>query len=45
LHEVISQALTSYKEEVEQGLFPKEEHTFSISDEEWELFLEQVGED
>ncbi len=45
LHEVMSQALTSYKEEVEQGLFPKEEHTFSISDEEWDLFLEQVGED
>ncbi|MFO8036762.1 MAG: 3-methyl-2-oxobutanoate hydroxymethyltransferase [Anaerolineales bacterium] len=45
LHDIMSQALTSYKEEVEQGLFPTEEHTFSISDEEWDLFLEKVGED
>jgi len=45
LHQDMSQAFLSYKEEVEQGLFPEEEHTFSIPEEEWDLFLARVEED
>lgn len=44
LHRVISKALETYKEEVERGIFPAEEHTFSISDEEWNLFNDRAGE-
>jgi len=45
LHQDMSQAIMSYKEEVEQGIFPEEKHTFSIPEEEWDLFLARVGED
>lgn len=45
LHQDMSQAFLSYKEEVEQGLFPEEKHTFSIPEEEWDLFLARVEED
>ncbi|MFO7943663.1 MAG: 3-methyl-2-oxobutanoate hydroxymethyltransferase [Anaerolineales bacterium] len=45
LHQEMSQAFMSYKEEVEQGLFPEEKHTFSIPEEEWDLFLARVEED
>jgi len=45
LHQDMSQAFLSYKEEVEQGLFPEEKHTFSIPEEEWGLFLARVEED
>ncbi len=44
LHGEISQALLAYKQEVERGVFPAQEHTFTIPDGEWEQFLEQVGE-
>ena len=40
LHREIETALQSYKKEVEAGEFPKEEHSFSISEEEWKLFLD-----
>ncbi len=44
LHKDIEQALMSFKEEVENGLFPSTEHSFNISEQEWQLFLEQVGD-
>jgi len=44
LHVDIGNALNSYKDEVESGEFPAEEHSFSISDEEWNLFLDQAAE-
>lgn len=42
LHENIHQALKAFCEDVVTGSFPAEEHTFSISDREWKLFLNQV---
>lgn len=44
LHTEINQALQTYKSEVEQGVFPAHEHTYPITDEEWEQFLNQAGE-
>jgi len=44
LHKEIDSALRSYKEEVESGEFPGEEHSFSISEEEWKLFLDLTSE-
>jgi len=44
LHQVISEAIKAYKEDVENGLFPTREHTFSISDEEWDAFLARARE-
>jgi 3-methyl-2-oxobutanoate hydroxymethyltransferase len=36
LHDAILQALNAYRDEVERGVFPAEEHIFTISDTEWE---------
>lgn len=44
LHEVILQALTCYREEVENRSFPGPEHCVDMPDEEWQKFLEQVKE-
>lgn len=44
LHKEIDSALRSYKEEVESGEFPGEEHSFSISEGEWKLFLDLTSE-
>jgi 3-methyl-2-oxobutanoate hydroxymethyltransferase len=44
LHKDIRRALMSYKEEVESREFPKEEHNFTISDEEWKTFLDLRSE-
>ena len=44
LHEEIDTAIRSYQNDVIQGNFPAQEHSFSISDQEWELFLSRVGE-
>lgn len=42
LHGIITEALQKYKLEVEKGDFPTQEHTFSLSDEEWDEFLSRV---
>ncbi len=42
LHEIVLEALSSYKEEVENGSFPQEEHTFGIAEEEWQALLKQL---
>ncbi|NOQ39603.1 MAG: 3-methyl-2-oxobutanoate hydroxymethyltransferase [Anaerolineales bacterium] len=44
LHEEIDTAIRSYQNDVLQGIFPAQEHSFSISDQEWELFLSRRGE-
>jgi 3-methyl-2-oxobutanoate hydroxymethyltransferase len=36
MHTVISQALSEFKDDVEKGAFPATEHTFTMSDDEWE---------
>ena len=43
LHEEIQKAVLEFQEDVIEGKFPSEEHTFSISDEEWDLFINRVG--
>jgi 3-methyl-2-oxobutanoate hydroxymethyltransferase len=42
LHAEMSRAFLQYKDEVEYGDFPAEEHSFDLSDEDWEVFLESV---
>ncbi len=44
LHEEIDTAIRAYHHDVLQGKFPTQENSFSISDQEWELFLNLVGE-
>ena len=44
LHQDIDVALRSYKDEVESGEFPQAEHSFTISDKEWKLFLDRASE-
>lgn len=44
LHKEIDSALRAYQREVESREFPKEKHSFSISDEEWELFMDRTSE-
>ncbi len=44
LHQDISAALRDYKQEVESGEFPKQEHSFLISDGEWKNFLDLISE-
>ena len=42
LHEVMAEALSAYRGDVENGIFPAEEHTFAISDDEWQQLLEDI---
>jgi 3-methyl-2-oxobutanoate hydroxymethyltransferase len=44
LHKEIDTALRTYHQEVVSREFPQEEHSFTIPDEEWELFLDQLSE-
>jgi 3-methyl-2-oxobutanoate hydroxymethyltransferase len=44
LHESIHQALEAFRNEVGSGEFPSKQHSFTISDQEWESFLKNVGE-
>lgn len=44
LHKNIIVALTAYKKEVEDGVFPGPDHSFSIPDREWQLFMEVDGD-
>lgn len=43
LHKDVDAALAAYKIEVEEGIFPGPDHSFSIPDKEWQLFLEEDG--
>lgn len=44
LHAVIAEALTTYREEVENQTFPTPDHSVYMKDEGWEALLEQLGE-
>lgn len=44
LHLEIHQALQEYKTDVEGGSFPGDEHAFSMSDQEWQQFLDLTGD-
>jgi 3-methyl-2-oxobutanoate hydroxymethyltransferase len=43
LHEEMHRAFITYKQEVERGEFPTEEHSFEMSDEVWDDVLEGLG--
>jgi len=43
LYKEVDAGLAAYKKEVEDGVFPGPDHSFSISNEEWKLFLEEEG--
>lgn len=42
LRPIIHQAILEYKQEVEKEIFPSVDHTFTIKDEEWIKFLDQL---
>jgi 3-methyl-2-oxobutanoate hydroxymethyltransferase len=44
LHTVLQDALHAYQADVRDHRFPAEEHTYEISDQVWEAFLQSVGE-
>ena len=44
LHQEIHQALQEYKIDVENGNFPGKAHSFSMSDQEWQKFLDLTGD-
>lgn len=39
---IIREALQQYREDVEQGRFPGEEHTTYMDDQEWQTFLKEI---
>ncbi len=43
LNKHIDAALATFKKEVENGVFPGPDHSFSITDKEWLLFLDDNG--
>jgi len=44
LHEELQRAFEAYKSDIQTRHFPSTEHTFSIKDEEWQVFLAELGE-
>jgi 3-methyl-2-oxobutanoate hydroxymethyltransferase len=38
------EAATAFRHDVQSGTFPGPEHTYSMADEEWQAFLESIGE-
>jgi 3-methyl-2-oxobutanoate hydroxymethyltransferase len=42
LHEVMFDAITAYKEDVDRQLFPAPEHTTDMKDEAWEAFVRML---
>jgi 3-methyl-2-oxobutanoate hydroxymethyltransferase len=44
LHAVLAEAFTAYKKDVIAGEFPSAEHTVDMPDEEWQKFIQLVGE-
>ncbi|MFQ5407343.1 MAG: 3-methyl-2-oxobutanoate hydroxymethyltransferase [Anaerolineales bacterium] len=43
LHGVMDAALSAYREDVTNGVFPAQEHTFSIPGDEWQQLLDDIG--
>lgn len=44
LHSVMGEAFASYKSDVEQRLFPTDEHSVTMKDEQWDALLKELGE-
>jgi 3-methyl-2-oxobutanoate hydroxymethyltransferase len=44
LHQLMAEAFTAYKSDVERGDFPTEEHCVSMADEEWDALIQELGE-
>jgi len=44
LHNEMGQAFAAYKADVETGVFPAEEHSLDMPDEEWEKLIQELGE-
>lgn len=42
IHKVMTKAISSYKEDVESHLFPAEEHSITMSDDEWQVLLQSL---
>ena len=42
LHQDIQKALKGFRDEVQEKKFPTKQHTFSISDQEWETFIKEA---
>lgn len=45
LYETMQQAILSYKDEVEQGVFPAKEHTIEMEEAEWQALLDNLNLD
>ncbi len=44
-HAQMARAFAQYKQEVEKGLFPQEEHTFSMPEEDWQALQDRLTQD
>jgi 3-methyl-2-oxobutanoate hydroxymethyltransferase len=44
-HQVMAEAFSAYKADVEAGDFPGEEHSVSMSDAEWETLVREYGDE
>jgi 3-methyl-2-oxobutanoate hydroxymethyltransferase len=42
LHQEIHKAIQGFVDDVQNGKFPTKEHSFAISDQEWDLFMKQI---
>jgi 3-methyl-2-oxobutanoate hydroxymethyltransferase len=43
LSDIIVQALTQFRDEVEHGVFPTEQHSYTIDDSELDLLISQLS--
>lgn len=44
LHDEMQQAFVAYKSDVENKLFPADEHTFTMKDDQWATLLDELNE-
>jgi len=44
LHNEMAQAFAAFKADIENGVFPAEEHSLDMPDVEWEKLIEELGE-
>ncbi len=45
LHDIIGEAMASFKAEVEDKTFPAEEHSVGMKDKAWDALIEELGEE
>jgi 3-methyl-2-oxobutanoate hydroxymethyltransferase len=44
LHQMLAEAFEAYKQDVEQGNFPAEEHSVEMKEEQWQALLKELDE-